>query len=67
MSEIKPLRLAGDTNSELSAKLKKHLQNHIEANLDPLIGVSYFASEYNAGKTNAGSIEWQRTRPICIV
>jgi predicted transport protein len=60
MSDIKLFRLTGDTASELggkSARLEKHLQDHIEANMEALIGVRFLASEYSTGKTHKGRID----------
>jgi len=54
MSDIKLFQLAGDKVTELAgktAKLEKELQNHIEANMDTLIGVRLLGSEYSTGKT----------------
>ncbi|SFE55088.1 Predicted transport protein [Marinobacter sp. DSM 26671] len=60
MSDIKLFQLSGDTATELSGKsaqLEKDLQNHIEANMDSLIGVRFLASEYGTGKTHKGRID----------
>lgn len=60
MSDIKLFRLVGDAAAELSgrsAKLEKHLQDHIEANMEALIGVRFLASEYSTGKTHKGRID----------
>ena len=60
MSDIKLFQLAGDKVTELAgktAKLEKELQNHIEANMDILIGVRLLGSEYSTGKTYKGRID----------
>src|SRR5680860_876053 len=60
MSDIKLFHLTDDITTELSGKsaqLEKHLQNHIEANMDSLIGVRFLASEYGTGKTHKGRID----------
>src|SRR5690554_4461398 len=60
MSDIKLFQLSGDNVTELAgktAKLEKELQNHIEANMDILIGVRLLGSEYSTGKTYKGRID----------
>src|SRR5690606_1418568 len=60
MSDIKLFQLSGDKVTELAgkaAKLEKELQNHIEANMDILIGVRLLGSEYSTGKTYKGRID----------
>lgn len=60
MSDIKLFRLSGDDAAELAGKmvnLEKELQNHIEANMDVLIGVHFLAREYSTGKTHRGRID----------
>ena len=37
--------------------LEKPLQTLIEANLDPLLGIRFLATEYSTGKTHAGRID----------
>jgi predicted transport protein len=40
-----------------ASDLEKPLQNLIEKNLEPLLGVRFLASEYSTGKTHAGRID----------
>lgn len=60
MSDIKLFKFSGQTMSELPgkvAKLEKHLQEHIEQNMEVLLGLRYLASEYSTGKTHKGRID----------
>lgn len=60
MSDIKLFQINEDTATELggkSAQLEKHLQEHVEANMEALIGVRFLASEYGTGKTHKGRID----------
>lgn len=60
MSDIKLFMLNNGSANELtgkSAQLEKHLQTHIEANMEVLLGVRYLASEYRTGKTHKGRID----------
>jgi predicted transport protein len=60
MSDIKLFRLSETSVEELSGKsaqLEKHLQNHVEANMETLIGVRFLAGEYSTGKTHKGRID----------
>lgn len=60
MSDIKLFQLTSTNATELSGKsaqLERELQNHIEANMDALIGVRFLASEYSTGKTHKGRID----------
>lgn len=60
MSDIKLFQLTSTNATELSGKsaqLERDLQNHIEANMDALIGVRFLASEYSTGKTHKGRID----------
>ncbi|HDR9587662.1 TPA: DUF91 domain-containing protein [Burkholderia stabilis] len=60
MSDIQLFRLSNGTASELSsqaAKLEKHLQSLIEANMPTFLGVRFLASEYATGKTHRGRID----------
>ena len=63
MSDIKLIKLfsiAGNTAKEIQGKashLEKPLQNMIESNLAPLLGIRFIASEYATGKTHAGRID----------
>ncbi|KEF32491.1 hypothetical protein D777_01125 [Marinobacter nitratireducens] len=60
MSDIKLFQLNGEIATELggkSAQLEKDLQNHIESNMEALIGVRFLASEYGTGKTHKGRID----------
>ncbi|WP_067051130.1 DUF5655 domain-containing protein [Methanofollis ethanolicus] len=40
-----------------SVALEKSLQTYMEQNLDPLLGVTFLASEYATGKTHGGRID----------
>lgn len=60
MSDIKLFQISGEAATELSGKtaqLEKHLQAHVESNMDALIGVRFLASEYGTGKTHKGRID----------
>jgi predicted transport protein len=60
MSDIKLFRFAGDIAREIqstASHLEKPLQSLIEANLAPLLGIRFLASEYSTGKTHAGRID----------
>ncbi|MEK6316308.1 MAG: DUF5655 domain-containing protein [Burkholderia gladioli] len=60
MSDIQLFRLSNGTATELpsqAAKLEKHLQGLIEANMLAFLGVRFLASEYATGKTHRGRID----------
>ncbi|MDG0027181.1 DUF5655 domain-containing protein [Trinickia sp. Y13] len=60
MSDIQLFRLSSGTANELpsqAAKLEKHLQNLIEANMPTFLGVRFLATEYATGKTHRGRID----------
>ena len=60
MSDIKLFRLQAGKAIELqgdASDLEKPLQTLIEANLDPLLGIRFLATEYSTGKTHAGRID----------
>lgn len=60
MSDIKLFRLSNGEAVELqgdSSGLEKSLQKLIEANLGPLLGVRFLATEYSTGKTHGGRID----------
>ncbi|MFZ2852644.1 MAG: DUF5655 domain-containing protein [Rhodocyclaceae bacterium] len=60
MSDIKLFRLSAGKATELqgdAADLEKPLQTLIEANLDPLLGIRFLATEYSTGKTHGGRID----------
>jgi predicted transport protein len=60
MSDIKLFRIAGNSAKEIqgtASHLEKPLQNLIEENLAPLLGIRFLASEYSTGKTHAGRID----------
>jgi predicted transport protein len=60
MSDIKLFRFAGDIAREIqctASHLEKPLQSLIEANLAPLLGIRFLATEYSTGKTHAGRID----------
>ena len=60
MSDIKLFRLSAGKASELqgdASDLEKPLQTLIEANLEPLLGIRFLATEYSTGKTHGGRID----------
>ena len=60
MSDIKLFRLTAGKATELQGNasvLEKPLQTLIEANLEPLLGIRFLATEYSTGKTHGGRID----------
>ena len=60
MSDIKLFQLKNGKAAELqgdASDLEKPLQNLIEANLEPLLGIRFLATEYSTGKTHGGRID----------
>lgn len=60
MSDIKLFRLENGQAAELQGQasdLEKPLQNLIEANLLPMLGIRFVATEYATGKTHGGRID----------
>jgi hypothetical protein len=60
VSDIKLFRIANGAVNEINGAawhLEKPLQSFIEANLDPLLGIRFLATEYSTGKTHAGRID----------
>jgi predicted transport protein len=60
MSNIKLFRLTAGKATELqgdASDLEKPLQTLIEANLEPLLGIRFLATEYSTGKTHGGRID----------
>jgi predicted transport protein len=60
MSDIKLFGIASQCATEIqgtASHLEKPLQNLIEANLEPLLGIRFLATEYSTGKTHAGRID----------
>lgn len=60
MSDIKLFHLNAGKATELqgdASDLEKPLQSLIEANLEPLLGIRFLATEYSTGKTHAGRID----------
>lgn len=60
MSDIKLFRLTAGKATELqgdASDLEKPLQTLIEANLGPLLGIRFLATEYSTGKTHGGRID----------
>ncbi len=60
MSDIKLFQLKSGKASELqgdASDLEKPLQTLIEANLEPLLGIRFLATEYSTGKTHSGRID----------
>lgn len=60
MSDIKLFQLKLGKATELqgdASDLEKPLQTLIEANLEPLLGIRFLATEYSTGKTHGGRID----------
>lgn len=60
MSDIKLFRIQKEVATELqgdASDLEKPLQNLIERNLEPLLGIRFLATEYSTGKTHSGRID----------
>jgi len=60
MSDIKLFQLRNGKATELqgdASDLEKPLQTLIEANLEPLLGIRFLATEYSTGKTHGGRID----------
>jgi len=60
VSDIKLFHIAGSTATEIHGTafdLEKPLQTLIEANLTPLLGIRFLATEHSTGKTHAGRID----------
>ena len=60
MSDIQLFRIDNGKAAELkgyASDLEKPLQSLIEANLEPLLGIRFLATEYSTGKTHAGRID----------
>jgi predicted transport protein len=60
MSDIKLFQLKNGKATELqgdASDLEKPLQTLIEANLEPLLGIRFLATEYSTGKTHGGRID----------
>lgn len=60
MSDIKLFRLENGQAAELQGQasdLEKPLQNLIEANLLPMLGIRFVATEYATGRTHGGRID----------
>ncbi|MBI5899097.1 MAG: DUF91 domain-containing protein [Rhodocyclales bacterium] len=60
MSDIKLFQHKSGKVTELqgdASDLEKPLQTLIEANLDPLLGIRFLATEYSTGKTHSGRID----------
>ena len=60
MSDIRLFRILEQTVSEIkgtASNLEKQLHTLIEANLEPLLGIRFLATEYSTGKTHAGRID----------
>lgn len=56
MSDIKLFRLAAGKATELqgdASDLEKPLQTLIEANLEPLLGIRFLATEYSTGSNRS--------------
>ncbi len=59
MSDIKLFQLRCGKATELQGDapdLEKPLQILIEANLEPLLGIRFLATEYSTGKTHGGNL-----------
>ncbi len=60
MSEIRLFSIAGNSAKDIqgtASNLERPLQSLIEANLIPLLGIRFLATEYSTGKTHAGRID----------
>jgi predicted transport protein len=60
MGDIRIFRIDTPQAEELkgsSVALEKSLQTYMEQNLEPLLGVTFLASEYATGKTHGGRID----------
>jgi predicted transport protein len=60
MGDIRIFHIGGPQAEELkgsSVALEKSLQTYMEQNLEPLLGVTFLASEYATGKTHGGRID----------
>lgn len=60
MSDIKLFRVADGLATELQGRasdLEKPLQHLIEANLQPMLGIRFVASEYATGRAHGGRID----------
>jgi len=60
MSDIKLFRISQGIACEIqgsASALERPLQNTVESNLHPLLGIRFLASEYSTGKTHAGRID----------
>ncbi|TDR32194.1 DUF5655 domain-containing protein [Hydromonas duriensis] len=60
MSDIRLFELNNKVASELQGEaldLEKPLQNLIEANLEPLLGVRFLSTEYSTGRVHGGRID----------
>jgi predicted transport protein len=60
MGDIRIFNIGGPHAEELkgsSVALEKSLQTYMEQNLEPLLGVTFLASEYATGKTHGGRID----------
>lgn len=60
MGDIRIFSMESGRASELKGQavtLEKSLQNYIERNLEPLLGIMFLESEYATGKTHGGRID----------
>jgi len=60
MGEIRLFKKVDGIAKELKGSaigLEKSLQNHIECNLETLLGITFLETEYSTGKTHAGRID----------
>ncbi len=60
MSDIKLFRIDKGSASEIhgyASHLERSIQELIETNLEPLLGIRFLASEYSTGKTHGGRID----------
>ena len=60
MSDIKLFKVENGVAKELQGQasdLEKPLQTLIEANLLPMLGIRFVATEYATGRTHAGRID----------
>lgn len=60
MSDIKLFKLLGGLASEIKSSvsdLEKPIQNLIESNLEPLLGIRFLKTEHSTGKSHSGRID----------
>ena len=73
MTDIKLYKLEAGSASEITgtaAPLEKSLQNLIERNLDPMLGIRLLGSEYATGRKHGGRVDTlgidENSNPVII-